>query len=176
MKKKINNLDINEELKDSLEKLFIEADESEEITSESEIDQITDHSKNSENNTCPCKQGQSNSENDTQEEDYYKLISQFRDSDIDVLKIQKDNTLVPANLFENLNKIGEENFLTVLDVITSFKFYLIAEKIVNTDDDALLYEEFKQYIANKKKQAGETSSSGSYSQVLSEEDNTTSYQ
>ncbi|KAI5675236.1 hypothetical protein M9H77_06186 [Catharanthus roseus] len=42
---------------------------------------------------------------------------------------------------------------------------LIAEKIAKTDDDALLYEEFKQYIANKKKQAGETSSSGSYSQL-----------
>ncbi|KAI5667506.1 hypothetical protein M9H77_17359 [Catharanthus roseus] len=189
MKKKINNLNISEELKDSLEKLFIESDESEEINSESEIDQITDHSENSENNTCPCKQGQSNSENDTQEEDYYKLISRFRDSDINVLIIQKHNTLVPVNLFENLNKIGEENFLTVLDVITSFKFYVkitllinhdeirefIAEKIVNTDDDALLYEEFKQYIANKKKQVGETSSSGSYSHVLSEEDNTISY-
>ncbi|KAI5653541.1 hypothetical protein M9H77_30728 [Catharanthus roseus] len=80
-----------EELKDSLEKLFIEYDESEEITSESEIDQITDHSKDSENNTCPCKQGHSNSEHDTQEEDYYKLISQFKDSDINVLtyEIQK---------------------------------------------------------------------------------------
>ncbi|KAI5648704.1 hypothetical protein M9H77_34709 [Catharanthus roseus] len=75
-----------EELKDSLEKLFIESDESEETTSESEIDQITDHSDDSENNICPCKQGHSNSENDTQEEDYYKLISQFRDSDINVLK------------------------------------------------------------------------------------------
>ncbi|KAI5648861.1 hypothetical protein M9H77_34866 [Catharanthus roseus] len=42
---------------------------------------------------------------------------------------------------------------------------VIAEKIAKTDDDALLYEEFKQYIANKKKQAGETSSSGSYSQL-----------
>ncbi|KAI5667477.1 hypothetical protein M9H77_17330 [Catharanthus roseus] len=42
---------------------------------------------------------------------------------------------------------------------------LIAEKIAKTDDDALLYEEFKLYIANKKKQAGETSSSGSYSQL-----------
>ncbi|KAI5667691.1 hypothetical protein M9H77_17544 [Catharanthus roseus] len=41
---------------------------------------------------------------------------------------------------------------------------LIAEKIAKTDDDTLLYEEFKQYIANKKMQAGETSSSGSYSQ------------
>ncbi|KAI5667690.1 hypothetical protein M9H77_17543 [Catharanthus roseus] len=63
--------------------------ESEEITSESEIDQITDHSENSENNTCPCKQGQNNSENDTQEEDYYKLVSQFKDSDINVLKKYK---------------------------------------------------------------------------------------
>ncbi|KAI5657962.1 hypothetical protein M9H77_26755 [Catharanthus roseus] len=42
---------------------------------------------------------------------------------------------------------------------------LMAEKIAKIDDDALLYEEFKQYIANKKKQAGETSSSGSYSQL-----------
>ncbi|KAI5650170.1 hypothetical protein M9H77_36175 [Catharanthus roseus] len=150
MKKKINNLDISEELKDSLEKLFIESDESEEITSESEIDQITDHSEDSENNTCPSKQGHSNSENDIEEEDYYKLISQFRDSDINVLKIKRDNTLETPNPFENLTKIGEENFLTVLDVITSFNFYLIAEKIVNTDEDALLYEEFKQYIAHKR--------------------------
>ncbi|KAI5653608.1 hypothetical protein M9H77_30795 [Catharanthus roseus] len=41
---------------------------------------------------------------------------------------------------------------------------LIAENLTNKEDDALLYEEFKQYLANKKKQAGETSSSGSYSQ------------
>ncbi|KAI5654328.1 hypothetical protein M9H77_31515 [Catharanthus roseus] len=33
MKKKINNLDISEELKDSLEKLFLESDDSEDITS-----------------------------------------------------------------------------------------------------------------------------------------------
>ncbi|KAI5677971.1 hypothetical protein M9H77_08921 [Catharanthus roseus] len=57
------------------ENIVKESDESEEITLELEIDQITDHSEDSENNTCPCKQGNSNSENDTQEEDYYKLIS-----------------------------------------------------------------------------------------------------
>ncbi|KAI5678692.1 hypothetical protein M9H77_09642 [Catharanthus roseus] len=37
---------------------------------------------------------------------------------------------------------------------------LIAENLTNKEDDVLLYEEFKQYLANKKKQAGETSSSG----------------
>ncbi|KAI5657610.1 hypothetical protein M9H77_26403 [Catharanthus roseus] len=52
---------------------------------------------------------------------------------------------------------------------------LIAENLTNKEDDALLYEEFKQYLANKKKQAGETSSSRSYSQIISEEDNITSY-
>ncbi|KAI5653912.1 hypothetical protein M9H77_31099 [Catharanthus roseus] len=86
-------------------KLFMESDESEEITSETEIDQITDHSEDSENNTWPCKQGLSNSENDnendTQKEDYYKLISQFRDSDINVLS---DN-----NILEFLKLIKTKN-------------------------------------------------------------------
>ncbi|KAI5664521.1 hypothetical protein M9H77_23844 [Catharanthus roseus] len=56
MKKKINNLDISEELKDSLEKLFLESDDSEDITSASEIDHISDSSQDSEENMCPCKQ------------------------------------------------------------------------------------------------------------------------
>ncbi|KAI5662363.1 hypothetical protein M9H77_21686 [Catharanthus roseus] len=52
---------------------------------------------------------------------------------------------------------------------------LIAENLTNKEDDAVLYEEFKQYLANKKKQTSKTSSTGSYSQVISEEDNITSY-
>ncbi|KAI5658163.1 hypothetical protein M9H77_26956 [Catharanthus roseus] len=93
-----------EELKDSLEILFIESNESEEITSESEIDQKTNHSEDSEHNTCPCKQGNSDSENDTQEEDYYKLISQFRDSDINVLKkyeFSKISYYIPRFIWRN---------------------------------------------------------------------------
>ncbi|KAI5676762.1 hypothetical protein M9H77_07712 [Catharanthus roseus] len=50
---------------------------------------------------------------------------------------------------------------------------LIAENIAN--QDASLYEEFKKFIAGKKKQEGETSSSGSYSQIITEEDNMASY-
>ncbi|KAI5662437.1 hypothetical protein M9H77_21760 [Catharanthus roseus] len=64
-----------EKLFKNKENIVKASDESEEITSESEIDQISDHSEYSENNTCPCKQGNSNFENDTREEDYYKLIS-----------------------------------------------------------------------------------------------------
>ncbi|KAI5680811.1 hypothetical protein M9H77_02038 [Catharanthus roseus] len=83
MKQKINNLNISEELKDSLEKLFLESDESEEINSVSEIDHIYDSSASSEEEMCPCKQGFS--ESDKEENDYYKLISQFQESDINVL-------------------------------------------------------------------------------------------
>ncbi|KAI5675486.1 hypothetical protein M9H77_06436 [Catharanthus roseus] len=84
MKQKINNLNISKELKDSLEKLFLESDESEEINSASEIDHIYDSSvESSEEDMCPCKQGFS--ESDKEENDYYKLISQFQDSDINVL-------------------------------------------------------------------------------------------
>ncbi|KAI5657609.1 hypothetical protein M9H77_26402 [Catharanthus roseus] len=50
---------------------------------------------------------------------------------------------------------------------------LIAENIADTD--ASLYEEFKKFLADKQKQESETSSSGSYSQVISEEDNIASY-
>ncbi|KAI5641097.1 hypothetical protein M9H77_00110 [Catharanthus roseus] len=120
MKQKINNLNISEELKDSLEKLFLEYDESEEITSDPEIDHISnssnesleddtclckhnfkydeseeitsdpeiDHISNSSNesledDTCLCKHNFSESEKEN--DDYYKLISQFQDSDINVL-------------------------------------------------------------------------------------------
>ncbi|KAI5658197.1 hypothetical protein M9H77_26990 [Catharanthus roseus] len=84
MKQKINNLNISEELKDSLEKLFLESGESEEINSASEIDHIYDSSvESSEEDMCPCKQGFC--ESDKEENDYYKLISQFQDSDINVL-------------------------------------------------------------------------------------------
>ncbi|KAI5679049.1 hypothetical protein M9H77_09999 [Catharanthus roseus] len=66
-----NNHHVEKVLKNK-ENIVKESDESEEITSESEIDQITDHSEDSLNNTCPCKQGHSNFENDThEEEDYY---------------------------------------------------------------------------------------------------------
>ncbi|KAI5662290.1 hypothetical protein M9H77_21613 [Catharanthus roseus] len=81
MKQKINNLNISEDLKDSLEKLFLESDTSEEINSVSAIDHIYDSSaESSEEEMCPCKQGFS--ESDKEENDYYKLISQFHDSDI----------------------------------------------------------------------------------------------
>ncbi|KAI5650035.1 hypothetical protein M9H77_36040 [Catharanthus roseus] len=99
MKQKINNLNISEELKDSLEKLFLESDESEEINSASEIDHIYDSSLDSEEEICPCKQGAS--ESDKEEDDYYKLISQFQDSDINTPK--KKFVLVnkePVNLIK----------------------------------------------------------------------------
>ncbi|KAI5674125.1 hypothetical protein M9H77_14489 [Catharanthus roseus] len=81
MKQKINNLNISEELKDSLEKLFLESDESHDINSASEIDHIYDSSESDEE-MCPCKQGVS--ESDEEDDDYYKLISQFQDSDINM--------------------------------------------------------------------------------------------
>ncbi|KAI5653008.1 hypothetical protein M9H77_30195 [Catharanthus roseus] len=84
MKNKINNLNISEELKDSLEKLFQESDESDDINSASEIDHIYDSFADSEEEMCPCKQGIS--ESDKEEDDYYKLISQFLDSDINIQK------------------------------------------------------------------------------------------
>ncbi|KAI5678296.1 hypothetical protein M9H77_09246 [Catharanthus roseus] len=84
MKQKINNLNISEELKDSLEKLFLESDESEGITSDPEIDHISNSSDESlEADTCLCKHNFSESEKEN--DDYYKLISQFQDSDINVL-------------------------------------------------------------------------------------------
>ncbi|KAI5675854.1 hypothetical protein M9H77_06804 [Catharanthus roseus] len=237
MKQKINNLNISEELKDSLEKLFLESDESDEINSASELDHIYDSSADASEaeDMCPCKQGYS--ESDKEENDYYKLISQFQDSDINVLtnnhileflksikdpelrsriienlddipststsppkkevefipnnnpysmtevyKLMKqryedshkspttlkdlygeinhlkdeikmlkqlnqnlDNrvsnletknnyTLVTPNLFDNLNKIGDENFLTTLDMITSFKFYVKISLLISKDE------------------------------------------
>ncbi|KAI5659500.1 hypothetical protein M9H77_28293 [Catharanthus roseus] len=235
MKQKINNLNISEELKDSLEKLFLESDESEEINSASELDHIYDSSESSEEEMWPCKQGFS--ESDKEENDYYKLISQFQDSDINVLtnnhileflksikdpelrsrmienmddipststsppkkevefipnnnpysmtevyklmkqryedshkspttlkdlygeinhlkdeikilkqmnqtldtrvsnlEIKKDNPLVTPNLFDNLHKIGDENFLTTLDMITSFKFYVKITLLISKDE------------------------------------------
>ncbi|KAI5650172.1 hypothetical protein M9H77_36177 [Catharanthus roseus] len=84
MKQKINNLNISEELKDSLEKLFLESDESDDINSASEIDHIYDSSE-SDKEMCPCKQGVS--ESDVEEDDYYKLISQFQDSDINIISM-----------------------------------------------------------------------------------------
>ncbi|KAI5681439.1 hypothetical protein M9H77_02667 [Catharanthus roseus] len=113
MKKKINNLDISEELKDSLEKLFLESDDSEDITSASEIDHISDSSDNSEETMCPCKQEHSASQKEKSEDDYYKLISQFKDSDINVLtnnhileflKSIKDQEL-RSRIIENLDDI-----------------------------------------------------------------------
>ncbi|KAI5675852.1 hypothetical protein M9H77_06802 [Catharanthus roseus] len=100
MKQKINNLNISEELKDSLEKLFLESDAeelkdsleklflesdaSEDISSNSEIDHISNSSDESlEADTCLCKHNFSESEKENDE--YYKLISQFQDSDINVL-------------------------------------------------------------------------------------------
>ncbi|KAI5663186.1 hypothetical protein M9H77_22509 [Catharanthus roseus] len=113
MKKKINNLNISEELKDSLEKLFLESDDSEDITSSAEIDHISDSSD--EETVCPCKQGVSESgkENSDSNDDYYKLISQFKDSDINVLtrdhileflKSIKDQEL-RSRIIENLDDI-----------------------------------------------------------------------
>ncbi|KAI5677486.1 hypothetical protein M9H77_08436 [Catharanthus roseus] len=113
MKKKINNLNISEELKDSLEKLFLEYDDFEDITSASEIDQIFDSSDDSEETMRPCKQGSENSEKENSEDDYYKLISQFKDSDINVLtnnhileflKSIKDQEL-RSRIIENLDDI-----------------------------------------------------------------------
>ncbi|KAI5641313.1 hypothetical protein M9H77_00031 [Catharanthus roseus] len=109
MKQKINNLNISEELKDSLEKLFLESDESEDITSDPEIDHISNSSDESlDDDTCLCKHNFksdeseditsdpeidhiSNSSDESLDDDtclyndYYKLISQFQDSDINVL-------------------------------------------------------------------------------------------
>ncbi|KAI5681023.1 hypothetical protein M9H77_02250 [Catharanthus roseus] len=110
MKQKINNLNISKELKDSLEKLFLDSDDSEDITSASEIDHISDSSEESDENMCPCKQDTSESES---EADYYKLISQFKDSDINVLtnnhileflKSIKDQEL-RSRIVENLDDI-----------------------------------------------------------------------
>ncbi|KAI5673472.1 hypothetical protein M9H77_13836 [Catharanthus roseus] len=129
------------------ENIVKESDESEEITSESEIDQITDHSENSENNTCPCKQGQSNSENDTQEEDYYKLISQFRDSDINVLsnnnileflKLIRDQEL-RSRIIEQIDDIpstsNTSKALENIELITNNNPYTMTEvyKLMNRE-------------------------------------------
>ncbi|KAI5675239.1 hypothetical protein M9H77_06189 [Catharanthus roseus] len=111
MKQKINNLSISEELKDSLEKLFLDSDDSEDITSVSEIDQIS--ASSDAENMCPCKQGSSNSEKENSDDDYYKLISQFKDSDMNVLtqnhileflKSIKDQEL-RSRIIENLDDI-----------------------------------------------------------------------
>ncbi|KAI5672089.1 hypothetical protein M9H77_12453 [Catharanthus roseus] len=51
-----------EKLFKNKENIVKESDESEDSTSESELDQITDHSETSDDNKCciPCKQGSSN--------------------------------------------------------------------------------------------------------------------
>ncbi|KAI5650160.1 hypothetical protein M9H77_36165 [Catharanthus roseus] len=112
MKQKINNLNLSEELKDSLEKLFLASDCSDEITSDPEIDHISDSSDASlEEDICHCKRHFS--ESDKEEDDYYKLISQFQDSDINVLthnhileflKSIKDPEL-RSRIIENLDDI-----------------------------------------------------------------------
>ncbi|KAI5669669.1 hypothetical protein M9H77_19522 [Catharanthus roseus] len=154
MKQKINNLNISEELKDSLEKLFLESDDSAEITSDPEVDHISnssdesleadtchckhnfksddsaeitsdpevDHISNSsdeslEADTCHCKHNFS--ESDKENDDYYKLISQFQDSDINVLtnnhileflKSIKDPEL-RSRIIENLDDIPSTKFV-----------------------------------------------------------------
>uniref|UniRef100_A0A7N0V3H1 CCHC-type domain-containing protein n=1 Tax=Kalanchoe fedtschenkoi TaxID=63787 RepID=A0A7N0V3H1_KALFE len=100
MKNKINNLNIDEELKDSLNKLFLSntdsetesSQESENDSSEfgNELDNLCDESFESESdqNKC-CKSCLKQEESDRE---IYKLISQFKDSDnLNVLK--NDNIL-----------------------------------------------------------------------------------
>ncbi|KAI5639681.1 hypothetical protein M9H77_00101 [Catharanthus roseus] len=154
MKQKINNLNINDELKDSLEKLFLESDDSEVISSDPEIDHISnssdesleadtclckhnfksddsevissdpeiDHISNSsdeslEADTCLCKHNFSESEKEN--DDYYKLISQFQDLDINVLtnnhileflKTIKDPEL-RSKIIESLDDIPSTKFV-----------------------------------------------------------------
>ncbi|KAI5653200.1 hypothetical protein M9H77_30387 [Catharanthus roseus] len=108
MKQKINNLNISEELKDSLEKLFLDSDDSDDITSASEIDHISDSSEESDENMCPCKQGTSESESE-KEADYYKLISEFKDSDINSpmkICVLLNKELVNLNLKKKLITIN----------------------------------------------------------------------
>uniref|UniRef100_A0A7N0T614 Uncharacterized protein n=1 Tax=Kalanchoe fedtschenkoi TaxID=63787 RepID=A0A7N0T614_KALFE len=93
MKNKINNLNTDEELKDSLKKLFLTNTDSEiDSSQESNIDSSTDlelenlsdisEGSESDNNKC-CTSLKQEDSND----DIYKLISQFKDSNnINVLK------------------------------------------------------------------------------------------
>ncbi|KAI5672812.1 hypothetical protein M9H77_13176 [Catharanthus roseus] len=141
MKKKINNLNISKELKDSLEKLFLESDDSEDNTSASEIDQISDPSDNSEETVCPYKQGSETSAKENSEDDYYKLISQIKDSDINVLtnnhileflKSIKDQEL-RSRIIENLDDIPS----------TSTHSTKIAEEFIPNNNPYTMTEVYK---------------------------------
>uniref|UniRef100_A0A7N0ZRY2 CCHC-type domain-containing protein n=1 Tax=Kalanchoe fedtschenkoi TaxID=63787 RepID=A0A7N0ZRY2_KALFE len=163
MKDKIKNLNLDEELKDSLKKLLINSESETESSSNTETE--TDSSGNteignlnetteSEDNAC-CSSCEKPCLKQDSEDEIYKLISQFRDNDS--LNVLKGNDLIEF-LQSIKDKELRSKLIDSMDIPSSSETRHY-EEIPKIDNNPYMMSEVFKTLRQKQKTISETPSS-----------------
>uniref|UniRef100_A0A7N0UU70 Peptidase A2 domain-containing protein n=1 Tax=Kalanchoe fedtschenkoi TaxID=63787 RepID=A0A7N0UU70_KALFE len=163
MKDKIKNLNLDEELKDSLKKLLINSESETESSSDTETE--TDSSGNtelgnlnetteSEDNAC-CSSCEKPCSKQDSEDEIYKLISQFKDNDS--LNVLKGNDLIEF-LQSIKDKELRSKLIDSMDIPSSSETRQ-NEEISKVDNNPYMMSEVFKTLRQKQKTISETPTS-----------------